>query len=256
MRRMVYLAGRDHGRRVNSSVTQERAAYRGNATAAVRAASSEASACRPVLLAVDEDSEALGRIERELTKRYGEDYRIVCEESAEAAMARLRELGATGEDVAVVLADQWMSGMSGTEFLARARHIFPTAKRALLISQGDSTVREPVLRSTALGRIDYYVHKPLGSPDERFHRVISEFLDEWTKVYRPGNVAIRIVGRRWSARSHELRDLWSRSGVPFEFHAADSSDGKELLDRMGASPRRLPVVVLFDRQVLVGPLER
>ncbi len=246
MREMVHLASRTHDRRIKTGVSKKAAASRGNGTAAVLAAPSEARAHRPVLLAVDEDAGALGKIERELRKRYGEDYLIVCEGSADAAMTRLREFEAGGEDVAVVLADQ-------SEFLARARHVFPTAKQALLITQGDSTVREPLLRSTALGRIDYYVNKPTASPDEHFHRVISEFLDEWTKVHRPGNVAIRIVGRRWSARSHELRDLWSRSGVPFEFHAADSGEGKDLLDRMGVSPARLPVVVLFDRQVLVDP---
>jgi thioredoxin reductase (NADPH) len=208
---------------------------------------------RPVLVAVDDDRDDLEEIARELIKRYGEDYRIVCEVSAERGLERLRELEAAGEEVALVLADQWMPGASGTEFLARTHHLFPTAKRALLISHGDSTVREPLLRATALGRIDYYVNKPRRSPDEHFHRVIAEFLDEWTRVHRPGFVAVRIVGERWSARSHELRDLWSRSGIPFEFHEVDSREGEELLDRVGETPARLPVVVLFDRQVLVDP---
>lgn len=211
----------------------------------------EPAARRPILLAVDEDVRSLGRIEDELRKRYQEDYRVVGEGSTEAAMARLREFEAAGEEVAVVLADPWMRGMSGTDFLARVRHLFPTAKRALLISYGDSTVREPVLRSKALGRIDDYVNKPAGSPDEQFHRVISQFLDEWTRAHRPARAAVRIVGHRWSARSHELRDLWSRSGVPFEFHDAGSAGGEELLGELGATG--LPVVIMFDRRVLVDP---
>ena len=208
---------------------------------------------KPVLVAVDDDRDDLEKISRELTKRYGEDYRIVCEASAERGLERLRELKAAGEDVALVLADQWLPGANGTEFLARSHHLFPTAKRVLLVSQGDSTVREPLLQSTALGRIDYYVNKPGRSPDEQFHRVIAEFLDEWTRVHRPGFVAVRVVGERWSARSHELRDLLSRSGISFEFHEAHSREGEELLDRVGETPARLPVVVLFDRQVLVDP---
>jgi thioredoxin reductase (NADPH) len=208
---------------------------------------------KPVLLAVDGDPGARRVIEHELRKRYGEDYRVVCVGSAEVAMHRLQGFAAAGDDVAVVLADQWTPGMSGTEFLTRVKNVYPTAKRALLIAQGDATVREPVLQATALGRIDYYVNKPTRTSDEQFHRVISEFLDEWTKAHRPGFVAIQIVGERWSPRSHELRDLWSRSGVPFEFYSADSEEGKEILTRTGASPARLPVVVLFDREVLVDP---
>ncbi len=208
---------------------------------------------KPVLVAVDGDHDDLEKISRELIKRYGEDYRIVCEASAQRGLESLRELKAAGEDVALVLADAWLPGASGTEFLSRAHHLFPTAKRALLISQGDTAVREPLLQSAALGRIDYYVNKPRRSPDEQFHRVVAEFLDEWTRVHRPGFVAVRIVGERWSARSHELRDLWSRSGIPFEFHEAHSREGEALLDRVGETPARLPVVVLYDREVLVDP---
>ena len=206
---------------------------------------------KPVLLVVDEDAGALCRVERELCKRYGEDYRVVTVGSVVTAVARLQELWEGGEEVAVVLADQWMWGISGTDFLARAHRHFPTAKRVLLISQGDSAVRGPVLRSAALGRIDHYVNKPVGSPDEAFHRAISQFLDEWSRHHRPARAAVRIVGHRWAARSHELRDLWSRSGVPFEFHDADSARGKELLTGVGTT--RLPVVTMFDRRVLVDP---
>ena len=106
----------------------------------------------------------------------------------------------------------------------------------------------------ALGRIDYYVTKPSPlSPDEQFHRVIAEFLDEWTSVNRPGFVAVRIVGDPGTPRSHEMRDRWSRSGVPFEFHPADSEGGRELLARWGKVSAGLPVVSLFDRRVLVDP---
>ncbi len=214
-----------------------------------------AAACKtkPVLVAVEDDDDDLERISRELLKRYGEDYRIVCETSAERGLERLRELKAAGEDVVLVLADQWLPGASGTEFLARTHDLFPTAKRALLIEPDDSAVREPLLQSAALGRIDHYLNKPRRSPDEQFHRVIAEFLDEWTRVHRPGFVAVRIVGERWSARSHELRDLCSRSGIPFEFHEAHSREGEALLDRVGETPARLPVVVLYDREVLVDP---
>jgi thioredoxin reductase (NADPH) len=213
----------------------------------------EPGTTKPVLLVVEDNPEDLGTIARELGKRYGEDYRVVCESSTEAGMGRLRELEAAGEDVAIVLADQWVPKMTGAEFLAHARHVYPTAKRVMLVSQGDTTIREPLLRSTALGQIDHYVGKPWRSPDEQFHRVITEFLDEWTSMHRPGFVALRVVGERWSARSHEIRDLWSRSRVPLKFYTADSEEGKELLARWGVSSDRLPVVIVFDQSALVNP---
>jgi thioredoxin reductase (NADPH) len=95
---------------------------------------------KPALLVVEDNPDDPEKIARELRKRYGEDYRIVREGSTDAGMRRLRECEAAGDDVALVLADQWMPQMTGSEFLARARHVYPGAKRALLVSQGDSTI--------------------------------------------------------------------------------------------------------------------
>ncbi len=208
---------------------------------------------RPVLLAVDETAESLGKVERELHNRYGDDYRVVCESSTEAAMKRLLDLKAAGEEVAVVLADQWLTGTTGVEFLGRIRQLYPTAKRALLTAWGDNTVQEPILRSMALGLIDYYVNKPWGSPDERFHRVIGEFLYEWAKDRLPRFEEIRVVGEREAPRCHELRDLLGRNGLLYTFYSVDSKEGQELLAQVGHSSTRLPVLILFDGQVLVDP---
>ncbi len=208
---------------------------------------------KPVLLAVDDKAGALANIEFELRDRYGRSYHIVCEGSAEAGVSALEELRAAREDVAVVLADQWMPEMTGTEFLTRAHQLHPTAKRALLFERGNRTTREPILQAIALGQIDYYVPKPGPSPDEEFHRLIAEFLDEWTRANRPTSVAVRIVGEQRSPRSYELRDIFSRSVVPHAFYSADSEEGRKLLAQVDKSSARLPVVILFDRLALVDP---
>jgi thioredoxin reductase (NADPH) len=208
---------------------------------------------KPVLLTVDDDADALVKIKRELHGRYGNDYRVVCERSTEAAMTRLRGIRAAGEEVAVVLADQWMPGTTGTEFLTHAHQLYPGAKRALLFERGNRTIREPILQAMALGQIDYYLPKPERSPDEEFHRGIAQFLDEWARYHRPASVAVRIVGEPWSLRSHELRDVLNRSVVPHAFHPADSEEGRELLARVNKTSAQLPVVIVFDRLVLVNP---
>src|SRR5215210_8728646 len=213
----------------------------------------ESSIPKPVMLAVDDDLVALGKIEHELRQRYGGYYRVACEGSPEAGMRALQDLRAADKEVAVVLADQWMPGMTGVEFLTHTRSLCPGAKRALLFERGNRTTREPILQAMALGQIDSYVPKPEQPPDEEFHRSIAQFLEEWTKDYRPASVAVRIVGEPWSARSHELRDVLSRSGVPHTFSSAESKEGHELLARVDKTLARLPVVIVFDRLVLVDP---
>jgi hypothetical protein len=49
-----------------------------------------AGSSKPVLLVIDDEAKALRRIACELRKRYGSDYRIVCEDSAEAGIRKLR----------------------------------------------------------------------------------------------------------------------------------------------------------------------
>jgi DNA-binding NarL/FixJ family response regulator len=137
----------------------------------------------PILLTVGYAADDLSKVERELTKRYAADYRIMTKNSSELGMRVLEEYA---EDVAVVLADQKISGTTGIEFLARANHTVPHAKRALLISWDDREAAELMLKSMALGQIDHYIFKPLQLPDEQFHRAIVELLDEWTSEHRPG----------------------------------------------------------------------
>jgi hypothetical protein len=58
---------------------------------------------RPVLLAVDGEPAARGSIEKELRKRYGVDHEVICEGSGAAALGALERVGATTEQLPVVV---------------------------------------------------------------------------------------------------------------------------------------------------------
>src|SRR5215831_15744224 len=134
---------------------------------------------KPVLVVVGNEDTSLQALASELESRYGAHYQVVSGPSAEVALARLAELKAAGADVPLVLADQRLPGMSGTELLARVRDIFPTARRGLLISWGDQSGPVPFLEAAALGWLEFYLPKPMCSPDEQFHQVITGSLAEW-----------------------------------------------------------------------------
>jgi thioredoxin reductase (NADPH) len=123
----------------------------------------------------------------------------------------------------------------------------------LLITWGDQTSVAPILRATVLGDIDAYVVKPGTPPDEHFHRFVTEQLDEWGRSNLPGLETVRVVGEEWAARSHELRELLGRNGIPFGFYAADSPEGQRLLQETGAAGKALPAVALFDGRILTDP---
>jgi thioredoxin reductase (NADPH) len=209
----------------------------------------------PVLLAVDDDRDALSVVAGELRHRYSRDYEVVCEASPEAALKKLEALAEEGAGVALVLAAQWLSGMTGTELLGRVHQLHPHTKRGLLIdwgAWGDRATGEAIHDAMANGRIDYYVLRPAGTPDEVFHQAVSSFLLEWSRSQRISPHTIHVVGESWSGRAYELRDILERCAIPHAFCLADSEKGRELLADLDAD-HRLPLMILPDGNVLSDP---
>jgi thioredoxin reductase (NADPH) len=210
---------------------------------------------KPVLVVVDDEDASLQALTGELESRYGAHYQVVPGSSAEVALARLAELKAAGADVPLVLADQRMPGTSGTEVLARVRQFFPTARRGLLVTWGDMTAPAPFLEAAALGWLEFYLIKPTRSPDEQFHRVITESLAEWWREQggQSEGVLVTVIGDEPSARVHELRDVLTRGNLAFGFYPSDSPEGQAALHRLGMSEPAGPVVSLDTGAVLVNP---
>jgi thioredoxin reductase (NADPH) len=209
----------------------------------------------PLILAVDEDPDALHRITAEL-QRYARDYKVICGPSTEAALAQLEALREHDAAVAVVLAARGTQDLKGEEFLERVHHLHPHAKRALLIPWGgwaDEETADAIRTAMALGHIDYYALKPWSTPDELFHRLVSEFLQEWRRQNAPGRRELTIVADPWSSRGYELRNLLARNGVPHAFHTCESTEGAELLRSCGQEGADVPVVILPDGSALVDP---
>ena len=84
---------------------------------------------KPVILAVDDDPEVLGAVERDLKQRYRQTYRVLSAASGRKAVEADVELKRRGTPVALFLADQRMPDMTGTEFLRQMRTLHPNGKR-------------------------------------------------------------------------------------------------------------------------------
>jgi thioredoxin reductase (NADPH) len=104
-----------------------------------------------------------------------------------------------------------------------------------------------------LGQIDYHLFTPWQPAERWLYPPVSEFLANWSKTQEPSFVAIRIVGRRWEPRSHQLRDILTRVAMPYRFYAHDSEAGRQILEEAGQDGGRLPVVVFRTGDVLVDP---
>ena len=209
----------------------------------------------PVLLAVDDDPDKRQAVETELRERYSRDYTVLCDESCAAALRTLERLRSEDVPVALVLSGQWLSGMTGAELLGRVHQLHPHAKRGLLIEWGgwgDRPTGEAIHDAMAHGRIDYYVLRPSGRPDEVFHQAVSGFLLEWSHSQKIAPHTIHVVGQSWSGRAYEIRDALERCAIPHAFCLADSDRGREVLAGVDGD-FELPLMVLPTGNVLSNP---
>ena len=233
----------------------------GIATAAYQelaaAARGETAGAQAAIVIVSREPGAREILHRELAKRYGADYQIlVCGRPAELA-PWMRDLLKAGLPVALVIGGVGAQDPDGIEVLAAIRAIDPTALRVAALSWGDWESMRSVFDAITLGTVDHWVTFPVQTPDEEFHRSITEFLREWSSQRgADGFEPVQVIGERWSARSQELRDLFSRHRVPAGFYDAASERARRMLGELGLASPDLPVVVLrfaAGRPALVNP---
>ena len=99
---------------------------------------------RPVLLTVDDDSQVVRAIERDLRQKYGKRFSILKAESGQEALKLVKKLKLRNEILALLLADQRMPHMSGVSLLEEVMNIFPEAKRVLLTAYADTEARHKI----------------------------------------------------------------------------------------------------------------
>ncbi len=213
---------------------------------------------KPILLSVDDDSDVLRAIERDLRSQYGADYRVIGSDSPEKALDILKQLKVRNDSVALLLADQRMPRMNGVEFLQEGMQIFPEAKRALLTAYADTNAAISAINEA---NINYFFMKPWDPPQDNLYPQLDDLLDDWRASYRPEFEGIRVLGTRWSPRSYELRDFLARNHVPYQWidieTSANDPETKRLLDVLGPEAANLPVVLFPDGTKLLegGPAE-
>ena len=207
---------------------------------------------RPAILCVDDEPTVLAAVARDLRRHFGERYRIVRAGSGDEALELLSELRRRGDRVALMISDQRMPGMAGTEFLTRARETFPEARRALLTAYSDTAAAIAAINESGL---DYYLLKPWDPPEEGLYPVVEDLLETWASgAQMRTSTGVRVLGHRFSSATHDLRDFIARNRVPGRWLDIEGDEeAQELLAASGMDEGCLPVVVLEDGTALEKP---
>jgi thioredoxin reductase (NADPH) len=206
---------------------------------------------RATILAVDDEPTVLAAVARDLRRGFGEHYRILRAGSGPEALDLLGEMRRRGENLAMIVADQRMPGMEGTELLVKARQIYPEAKRVLLTAYADTQAAIAAINEVAL---DYYLLKPWDPPEEQLFPVVEDLLTTWEAGAALESGGVRVVGHRFSKDTHDLRDFLARNRIPGRWLDVErESEARELLKVAEVPEDRLPVVLLENGDVLERP---
>jgi thioredoxin reductase (NADPH) len=215
---------------------------------------------KPALMIVDDDPQVLRAVEIDLRHKYGDRFRVLKANSGAIALEILKQLKLRNETPALFVVDQRMPNMTGVEFLEKAMEIYPNAKRVLLTAYADTNA---AIRSINKAKIDYYLMKPWDPPEENLYPVVSDLLEDWIASFRPPFEGIRVIGLRWSPKSHETRNFLARNGIPFQWLDAESDkEGTKLVKIAAASSpstadatgsQHLPLVLFTDGSHLSEP---
>ena len=205
---------------------------------------------RPVIVSVDDDP-AVGRaLARDLRRQYAERYRIVRAESGPDALHTLRELTVRGEQVALLLADHRMPGMTGVEFLEQAMDIAPRAKRVLLTAYADT---DAAIRAINDIDLDRYLLKPWDPPEDKLYPPLDELLAAWSRAAVPSFTGVTLVGHQWSMETEQAKEFLARNQVPYRHLDLRAEPAQRLLRAAGLveDSSVLPVAFLPDGAVLL-----
>ena len=206
---------------------------------------------KPTILTVDDDAQVSAAIARDLSGRYAGEYRVVRTTSGAQALSVLARLALRDQPVALIAADQRMPEMTGIEMLEQSRTHAPGAKLLLLTAYADTDVAITAINEIGL---DYYLLKPWDPPEDRLYPVVDDLLEDWRRANPEPTSELRIVGHRWSERTHDLKTFLARNHVPYAWYDVESDgEGRRLRDLAGAEPSDLPLVLVPDGETLRAP---
>src|SRR5256884_550822 len=202
----------------------------------------------PIILAVEDEPDVLRDLERDIAKRSSADYQVLTSESPQRGLERLAAAQREKAEVAIVIASQRMSSMSGIDFLVRAHELHPLARRALLIRVADTDAIPVMEQAFTLNRLDSYLTKPWEPADEWLYPPLADLLREWVRASEAGprSTVIQLIGDLWEPRCYRLKDLLDRNGLPYAFYTSNSEHGREVLASVGRDGQKLPVLVVND----------
>lgn len=206
---------------------------------------------KPIILTVDDEAPVRNAVERDLNRHFRKGFRIIKASSGAEGLETVQRLKQRNDAIALFLVDQRMPEMSGTEFLAAARGLYPDARKVLLTAYADTEAAIAAINTVGL---DHYLMKPWTPAEENLYPVLDDLISDWEATATLPYDGMRVAGTLWSASSHTIKDFLARSQIPYQFLDIErDAEARSMVEQINDATHRLPVVFFPDGSVLIEP---
>jgi thioredoxin reductase (NADPH) len=206
---------------------------------------------KPYILAVDDDPQVAKAVVQDLRSKYAKDYQILSAVSGDEALETIAQLKQRNAPLALMLVDQRMPGMSGTELLRQAMEYYADARKVLLTAYADT---EAAIDSINAIGLDHYLLKPWDPPDQFLYPVLDDLLGDWVATVPVPFDGIRVAGTLWSSKSHETKDFLARNRIPYQWLDIETDkEAEALVESVQTEKKLLPAVFFPDGTYLIAP---
>lgn len=199
------------------------------------------------LLLVDDEPNIVSALKR-LFRRDG--YRIITAASGQEGLQRMAEY-----EVDVVLSDQRMPGMTGVEFLRRAKELYPDTVRMVLSGY---TELQSITDAVNEGAIYRFLTKPWD--DERLRVHVQEGFHQKGLADENRRLAheVRQAGEELTTVNARLEKILNSQQAQIDLEEARASNARDMMDLLplpavAVDHQGLVVMVNLEAQALFGP---
>src|SRR4051794_9486518 len=204
---------------------------------------------RPVLMGVGSDSRMARALERQLHRGFaGEGYQAACFDGAVPAVDVLQDLREREVPIALAIADQSATGMSGLGLLRKARRLHPEIRTILLCDHADLAIATDAVN---VGLLDHFLIKPFDGEVDLLP-IVEDLLEGWRGTRDRDAGGVRLVAERQSPRAHEIHRFLDRNGIHHQWLSPTTEAGAELLREVPEPERTNPPVAIFPDGVAIG----
>ena len=187
--------------------------------------------------AVDRD-ELVGRL-----REHCLDYRVMGAASLNEAADVLAHTAASGAGIALVIGAHRLPDGAATELFGQLKAAAPGARRILLTTLDHA---DAALQAISQAQVDRYLVLPADPMADRLLPIVDDLLEDWASQYRAIPVGVTVLGHRFAATSHLIRDYLTRSLIQFAWFDLSDDPEAQAMARDLNLPNPAPTTVLFD----------